>query len=175
MTQKEDTMTFEQIREMFQDIGRKQEETARQIKEVSRQLGGMGNSNGAFAEDYFAHVLSEKKTFAGFKFDDVEINMKGKREAIKDEFDIVMYNGTSVALIEVKYKVQPEDLEKMVTNKVSNFRTLFPYYADHKVYLGIASLSFTDRIYAKAKELGIGILKQKGDTIEADTGYVRAY
>ncbi|GHV81041.1 hypothetical protein AGMMS49944_28320 [Spirochaetia bacterium] len=101
--------------------------------------------------------------------------MKGKCGAIKDEFDIVMYNGNSVALIEVKYKVQTEDLEKMVTNKVSNFRTLFPYYADHTVYLGIGSMSFTDRIYEKAKELGIGMLKQKGDAIEVDTSFARAY
>jgi hypothetical protein len=86
-----------------------------------------------------------------------------------------MYNGNSVAIIEVKYKVQTKDLEKMVTKKVSAFRTLFPVYADHKVYLGIGSMSFNSRVYAKAKELGIGILKQKGDTIEADTSFIRAY
>jgi hypothetical protein len=77
--------------------------------------------------------------------------------------------------IEVKYKAQTEDLEKMVQNKAVNFRTLFPFYAGHKVYLGIAGLSFNDHVYAKAKELGIGMLKQKGDTIEADTSFVRAY
>ena len=192
-TTKEEPMTFEQIRESFQetdrilkDLARIIEETSRKrdmegekldkrIKEVTEQLGGMGNSNGAFAEDYFAGALSEKKMFAGLKFDEVETNMKGKCGAIKDEFDIVMYNGNSVALIEVKYKVQTEDLEKMVTKKAPNFRTLFPYYAGHKVYLGIGSMSFTDRIYEKAKELGIGMLKQKGDTIEADTGFARAY
>ncbi|GHV80506.1 hypothetical protein AGMMS49944_22970 [Spirochaetia bacterium] len=213
-TSKEEPMTFEQIRAMFQDIGRKQEETGRvleklgketdkrikevteqlggmgnsrkavdrqleitgkRIKEISEQLGGMGNSNGAFAEDYFANALREKKMFAGLQFDELETNMKSKQGAIKDEFDIVMYNGNSVALIEVKYKAKTEDLEKMVKNKASNFRTLFPYYAGHKVYLGIASLSFNDYVYAKAKELGIGMLKQKGDTIEADTSFVRAY
>ncbi|GHV76861.1 hypothetical protein AGMMS49942_16820 [Spirochaetia bacterium] len=191
--QKDEPMTYEQIREMFREIGRSQKETGeeiketgrvfeklgketdKRIKEISEQLGGMGNSNGAFAEDYFANALNEKKLFAGVLFDEVEINLKGKQGALRDEFDIVMYNGTSVAIIEVKYKAQTEDLEKMVTNKVSNFRTLFPYYAGHKVYLGIASLSFNDYVYAKAKELGIGMLKQKGDTIELDTSFARAY
>ncbi|GHV76598.1 hypothetical protein AGMMS49942_14190 [Spirochaetia bacterium] len=194
MTQGED-MTFEKVWATIQESDRrwKEEEAQRKkeddlrrkeaertmedlkktVSEVSRQLGGMGNSNGA--EDYFANALSEKKIFAGLQFDEVETNMKGKCGAIKDKFDIVMYNGTSVALIEVKDKAQTEDLEKMVTNKVSNFRTLFPYYAGHRVYLGIGSMSFNDHVYAKAKELGIGMLKQKGDTIEADTGYVRAY
>jgi hypothetical protein len=36
-------------------------------------------------------------------------------------------------------------------------------------------MSFNEHVYAKAKELGIGILKQKGDTIEADISHVRAY
>ncbi|GHV32329.1 hypothetical protein AGMMS4952_22500 [Spirochaetia bacterium] len=163
------------ITRMSDELRRSGEDVDRRIKEVTEQLGGMGNSNGAFAEDYFATAMSDKKMFAGLKFDDVEINMKGKVGAIKDEFDIVMYNGNAVAIIEVKYKAQTEDLEKMVTKKVSNFRTLFPYYADHKVYLGIGSMSSNEYVYAKAKELGIGMLKQNGDTIEADTSFVRAY
>ena len=142
---------------------------------MTEQLGGIGNSNGAFAEDYFATVLREKKQFAGLKFDEVEVNMKSKQGAIKDEFDIVMYNGTAVAIIDVKYKAKAEDLETMVQQKVSNFRRLFPFYAGHKVYLGIAGLSFNEYVYARAKKLGIGILKQKGDTIESDTSFVRAY
>jgi hypothetical protein len=36
-------------------------------------------------------------------------------------------------------------------------------------------MSFDERVLKKAHELGIGILRQKGDTIEADTGHVRAY
>ncbi|GHV29623.1 hypothetical protein AGMMS4952_15580 [Spirochaetia bacterium] len=167
--------TDRSITRMSDELRRSGEDVDRRIKEVTEQLGGMGNSNGAFAEDYFATAMSDKKMFAGLKFDDVEINLKGKSGAIKDEFDIVMYNGNAVAIIEVKYKAQTEDLEKMVTKKVSNFRTLFPYYADHKVYLGIGSMSFNEYVYAKAKELGIGMLKQNGDTIEADTSFVRAY
>ncbi|GHT82824.1 hypothetical protein FACS1894137_02460 [Spirochaetia bacterium] len=166
---------IEETRVVSKERALEGEKLDKRIKEVTEQLGGMGNSNGAFAEDYFANALSEKKMFAGLQFDEVEINMKSKQGALKDEFDIVMYNGTSVALIEVKYKAKKEDLEKMVQKKVSNFRTLFPYYAGHKVYLGIAGLSFNDQVYAKAKELGIGMLKQKGDAIEADTGFVRAY
>ncbi|GHU70555.1 hypothetical protein FACS189450_05170 [Spirochaetia bacterium] len=96
--QPEAPMTFEQIREMFQETGRliketreSQEETdreiketARVVKEVSRQLGGMGNSNGAFAENYFANALSEKMMFAGLQFDEIEANMKGRQGALRD-------------------------------------------------------------------------------------------
>jgi Holliday junction resolvase-like predicted endonuclease len=94
---------------------------------------------------------------------------------VKGEFDIIMYNGKSVALIEVKYKAQKADLEEMVTTKVPVFRTLFPQYKDHTINLGIASLSFDKFVIKKAKELGIGTLTQKGNTIEIDTENIRAY
>jgi hypothetical protein len=66
-------------------------------------------------------------------------------------------------------------VEELVIKKLPDFRTFFPQYNDHTIYLGIGSMSFDKRVINKAHELGIGILRQKGDTIEADTGNVRAY
>jgi Holliday junction resolvase-like predicted endonuclease len=168
-------MTFEQIREMFQEIGRKQEETAQQIKENARMIGGMANSEGDAAEELFATSLASKMTFAGQRYDAIDFKVKRKVRDLRGEFDIVLYNGTAVAIIEVKQKACQADLEKLATKQVSNFRALFPLYKDHAIYLGIGSMSFDDRVLNKAHELGIGILRQKGDTIEADTGSVRAY
>ena len=162
----------EEIRKATEESRR---EADKQMKALREQLGGMGNSNGAFAEEYFANALEKKKVFANQHFDDIGINMKGKIGSLQDEFDIVLYNGIAVAIIEIKYKVQTGDLEKMAERKARNFRTLFPYYADHTVYLGIGSMSFNDHVYAKAKELGIGLLKPNGDTLEVDSSYVKAY
>jgi Holliday junction resolvase-like predicted endonuclease len=113
----------------------------------------MGSSNGAYAEDYFANAMEEKMEFAGQKYTDIARNMNKKTKSKKDEFDIVLYNGESVAIIEIKYKARTEDLEQMVDKKVPNFRALFPYYKDYKVYLGLGSMSFSDRVSAKAHEL----------------------
>jgi hypothetical protein len=135
----------------------------------------MGNNDGEIAEEYFANALEEKKVFAGQRFDDIDRNIKGHDGKVRDEFDIVLYNGTSVALIEVKHKIHLNDVDKMVTQKVPNFRFLFPRYKGYKIYLGIASLAFYDDVEDRAKALGIGILKQKGDVLETDTAHVRAY
>jgi hypothetical protein len=147
----------------------------KRIKEISEQLGGMGNSNGAYAEDYFANAMKEKKEFAGQHFDLFDKNVKATFGSVQDEFDIVLYNGDSVALIEIKYKADTDDLKQMAEKKVPHFRTLFPYYNDYKVYLGLGSMSFNDHVYSKAQELGIGLLKQVGETVEAEPGYVKAY
>jgi hypothetical protein len=94
---------------------------------------------------------------------------------VQDEFDIIMFNGSSVAIIEAKYRAHQNLLEHLTTKKVQNFRTLFPEFARHKVYLGIAGMSFNDEVINDAKKFGVGILKQKGDTIECDTENIKAY
>ena len=157
------------------EADKRKEELDKCMKEMSLNLGGIGNNNGAFAEEVFGNSLEETKTFAGIHFDEVKRNMKSKQGGVEDEFDVVMYNDNAVVLIEVKYTALTKHLDNMVAKKVPNFRTLFPYYAKHKVYLGIGSLSFDSYVISLAKALGIGLLKQKGDTIEADTSYARAY
>ncbi|GMO27118.1 MAG: hypothetical protein Ta2F_02690 [Termitinemataceae bacterium] len=166
---------FKELRDMFKKTDAQIEKSDKKLQGIAEQFGGLSHNVGDFAEEYFANALEDKKIFAGQKFDDIERDMKAKYGSLKDQFDIVMYNCSSVAIVEVKFKLNISYLEKMVSQKVSNFRTLFPYYKDHKIYLGIGSMSFYDDVIEKAKELGIGILRQKGETIEIDPGYVKAY
>ncbi|MHC6203394.1 hypothetical protein ACYULU_09390 [Breznakiellaceae bacterium SP9] len=145
------------------------------IKEVSSNVGGISNNNGAFAEEVFGNSLEEKKEFAGIQYDEVVRDMKSSQNGVQDQFDVAMINHNAVAIIEIKYTAQTKHLTEMVEKKVSNFRTLFPYYAKHTIYLGIGSLSFNSHVTKLAKELGIGLLTQKGDTIEVDTSNIWAY
>jgi hypothetical protein len=87
----------------------------------------------------------------------MDTNLARKNKKIGDEFDIVMYNGKSLAIIEIKYKAHVKDVERITAQKLPNFRALFPQYAEYPVYLGI------------------GILQQKGGVMEADTSHIRAY
>jgi len=187
MKAKKKKLTAYDVWEMFAETDRKMQETAIQMRETDRKLkelginvAGISDSNGMFAEEYFFNSLKKKMKFAGVNFDDVSSNFKllkktpdGKR--IEDQFDIVMLNGNAVALIEVKYKARREDLGKMASQKVSNFRFLFPEYAKHKIYLGLGGFSFEENVAIEAKKLGIGLLKQVGETIEYQTSWVRAY
>jgi hypothetical protein len=172
------------------EIDRQQAETAREIKEmvrdgkdldrrikaVTQQMGGMANSIGSAAEEFFASAMQSKKLFGGQRYDDVCCNVKGRTTAgIPDEFDIVLYNGGAVAIIEVKQKACQADVEMMVTRKLPDFRDIFPQYRDYKIYLGIGSMSYDKWVREKAHELGVGMLCQKGDTLEDDTGNIRAY
>jgi hypothetical protein len=168
------------IAALQKDIAALQKETDRQLKENARQIGGMGNSNGEFAEEFFYNSLEKTMTFAGIHFDVISNKFGGKRTMpdnteIKAQFDIVLHNGDSLALIEAKYKADVEDVEELVEKKVPNFRILYPGFANHKLYLGVGSLVLKDRVIQEAKKLGIGLMKQRGDAVEYKTDWVRAY
>jgi hypothetical protein len=151
-------------------------ETSAIVREVSKQLGGIGNSNGYFAEQFFAHSLREKKTMGGVQFDEVEVNLKHKRKGIIDEFDIVMYNGDSIAIVEVKYVAAVGDLKNLIEKKVANFKYLYPEYAGYKIYLGLAGLSFeNDLVKKQGTEAGVAILEAKGDHAEITADNMKAF
>ena len=108
----------------MQKIQDTQAETAKQIKEVYQQIGGMAKSNGLF--------------------------------------------------VEVKYKARDNDISK-VLNKAVTFRENFPYYANHQVYLGYASLAFDNHIEKECIKNGIAIIKQVGDSVVINDEHLKAF
>jgi len=155
-------------------------ETDRKFNELREQLGGISNSNGEFAEEFFFNSLEKTMTFAGIHFEHISNKFNDRKilpdkTEIKAQFDIVLRNGNSVALIESKYKANLKDLKELVEKKVPRFRLLFPEYANHKLYLGVGSLVLKERIVQEAKKLGIGLMRQQGNAVEYKTDWVRAY
>jgi len=140
-------------------------ETDRRMKELQKQIGGMANNQGSFAEEYFFNSFeNEQKNFFGERFDEIEKNLKNRFEGITDEYDIVLFNHTSVALIEVKYKAHVNDVPT-VLKKAETFRILFPNYKDFKIYLGLASMSFYPELEEECINQGIAVIKQVGDSV----------
>ena len=138
-------------------------------------LGNMSNNHGESTEEYFYNSLSEDPRLGNIKFDEIIKNIHGKVARLEDEFDIAMYNGNNVALIECKYKAHENDVINLIEKKVQNFKQLFPFYANHNFYLGIASFSFYPKLEAFAKENGVAILRQKGNIVEIEADNLRAY
>jgi hypothetical protein len=148
---------------------------------MSAEVAGIGKSNGMFAEDVYFRSLWRQKEFAGIHFDDVSDRMKSKTilpdgRKLEDEFDIVMTNAASVALVEVKYRAREEDVKDLAETAAKNFRLLFPAYKDFKIYLGLGAMAFEKEAVAKAREYGIGLIKRVDDTIEYAADWeVKAY
>ncbi len=145
------------------------------IKEANQKKSYIEIDQCYSATEFFYHFLEENPILGNMKFDYVLANVKNHVKTTQDEYDIVMYNGNSVALIEVKHKVYPNDLEKLVSKKVDNFRYLFPMYHDYKIYLGIGGFSIPEDVAAQARNLGIAVLRQKGDVAYIEAKNLKVY
>lgn len=149
-------------------------ETSRVIKEVGRRMGAMASNQGDVTEESFYNSLVAKPMLGGVQFDSVTPNLRFQNKGEHDEFDIVLTNGASVALIEVKYKAHINDLEQ-AQSKVASYRRWRPEHKDYKVYTGLASFSVPPEVANAAHELGIFVLQRKGDVIEVDAQRMKAF
>ena len=156
-----DEMMKRQIKELFES----QAKTDEMIKKISEQIGGIGNNQGAVAEEYFYNSLKKKMKLLNMKFDDIGLNWTRSKRGLQDEFDIILINGKSVALIEVKYKAHKNDIEKL-DKKIKNFKKLFTEYSHLKLYAGIASFNIYEEAKELAKQKGYFVLKRNGNVIE---------
>ena len=165
----------QETEKILQETTKLQQENAKAIKEMQKSVGGWGNSFGKFAEDYFYNSFERgEKNFFGKQFDRIEQRLKSADENTTDEYDIVLYNADAIAIIEVKFTADNNDI-KQVLRKAETFRIFYPNYKKFKIYLGLASMSFYPELEQKCIENGIAIIKQLGDNIVICDNHIRSY
>ena len=150
--------------------------TDARLNTVAQLLGNIGISNGDFAEELFFNSLYANPLLGGLRYDSVERNVSNRRRHRDEgEYDIVMYNGDTVALIEVKYKAHTNDIDKLLKKEPQNFRKTFTEYKDYKFYLGLASTVTDGKLITEAREAGIFLLTQRGQHIEVVNEEVHSF
>jgi hypothetical protein len=152
------------------------------IENTNKNINGISDSNGMFAQEYFFNALEKKLVFAGVHFDYADDTLGGRRKkrgcpTVQDQFDIVLINEEAVAVIEVKHSARIKDVDTLIDRKLKNFKYLYTStYGNHKVYLGVAAMIFEDGVAEAAKEHGVGLLRQVGEAVEEEGAWeVRAY
>ncbi len=182
ISQQETAARFKETEKLVQATSVQMKKTDEQIKKsdakwdrVSTRLGSMADNQGYTTEDYFYNSLIDTMKLGSVKYNEIAKNIHVKSKRMEDEFDIVMYNGNSIALIECKYKAHKSDVENLIEKKINNFRISHPDYSNYKIYLGIASFGFYDELEQYAKENGVAILKQKGDVVVIDDKNLKVY
>ena len=147
--------------------------TDERLDKIAKMVGGISNNQGDITEEYFINSLKDKLKLGDIKFDFLVKNFKAEKgRKILAEYDILLVNGKSVAIIEVKYKVHPNDLDKLPA-KIQSIRNL-PQYDGYEVYAGLASFFVPDEVIKKAREKGYFILQRKGDVVVTHTQDLKA-
>ena len=168
-------MTYEELIKMMEKTDRLIAKIAEEVSGVSEQMGGISENIGHHAEQFFQDAFADNPVFGGIKYDRAIPNMIYSDGSDEVEFDIVLENGNSVAIIEVKSRIHPKFVKKLAEERISKFRKYFLKYKDYDVYLGIAGFSFSKAVLEEAKKYGVGIIKQAGKTIEVDATGLRVY
>jgi len=159
----------------FAEVDRILQETTRKLDKLCGKVGGIDENLGHHAEQFFQDVFGTKMEFGGVKYDRMDTNVKRRTRKGEIEVDILLSNGDSVAMIEVKNRIHPKFVTELAQERVKVFRTMYPEYNNYKLYLGIAGFSFSDAVLAKAKENGVGLVKQVGDGVEIEAEPLTAY
>jgi len=186
---KKEELSWADIKAMQAETSKEIKELAKQSKETDKkfdrldklfeqtrqQIGGISRSNGEFCEEYFINSFKENPTFMGEKYDRVVESLKPYPDAvIDDEYDLVLRNGKSVVLIEIKYKAGTDDVGKMFS-KLHSYRANYPMFKDYKIYLCLASFRFSARVRERAEKDGIVLIEQRGDRFEVISENVKAW
>jgi hypothetical protein len=166
--------TAANIDKLSAEAAKRDADADKRLKKLENLIGGIGNNNGFFAEEFFQRAFSKKRELAGIKFEGMIPNLKyeGKENC---DFDIVLVNGDSVAIIEAKYRIHPKYVKELVTKKLAQFRKHFPTYNNHAVYFGIAGLSVSEQVIKNAKEHGVAIIRQDGQKVVVDSLPTKTY
>ena len=173
-------MTDDELKALVARIAAAQERTDAQMAKTDAQMaktdakldrlaemyGGVGNNQGAVAEEFYYNSLKADPVLGGVRFDFVEKNRTRSHAGLEDEFDLLLVNGRTVFVVEVKYKAHEKDLRRLLEVKAPNFRRLFPEYADREHRFVLAAFHVHDDLKRGALEQGVTVLQRKGDLIE---------
>jgi len=143
-----------------------QAKTEAKLDRLAEMYGGVGNSQGAAAEEFYHNSLKAHPVLAGMRFDFMDKNVTRSRAGVEDEFDLILVNGQEVFVVEVKYKAHASDLERLLTKKAPNFRRLFPEHSGRRQRFALAAFHIHDDLKEAALSQGVTVLQRKGDVIE---------
>jgi hypothetical protein len=164
------------LKEMDESIKAMKKEFWESVKAMQKEIGGITKSNGEVAESYFINSFSKRLLFAGQKYDSFIPNLRKKSKILnlEGEYDLVLYNCTSVVIIEIKYKARKEDIEPLL-NKTQTFKQLFPEYANYDIFLGLAGLHVNITAEKEAIKQGVAIIKQVGKNMVINDGHLKVF
>ena len=159
------TEKFQATDKKFQATEKLFKETGERFDKISTELGGIGNSNGAVAEDFFRNALSENLQVANMTFDYMDFNLGRKKKNLEAEYDIILYNHYKILIVEVKYNFKKNKL-KTFYEGLKKFRSLFPEYSALKVYGAVAAFTYDKETIKEAQNYGFYVLQQNNNQLK---------
>ena len=164
LLQEQSRETEKWMKEQSVKADRHFKETERIVRNISKNIGGVGNNIGEAAEKYFRGAFKRKREFAGVKIKHVS-HLSRKWKNVEGEYDVVLFGEDTLVIVEVKHKLTRDDVSWFVNKSLNDFKTLFPEYAGFKVLGAVAAMTAQKTAIKLAIKYGLFVVTQSGQKI----------
>jgi hypothetical protein len=150
-------------------LGNSQKETGEQMKELSKNIGGLGNSLGDMAEGLMASDLYETFAALGLDFDQSFQNYEVKDKKTKRtvaEVDKLLVNGTIGMVVETKTTMTRGDVDEHETRMEILRNKPNSLFARRKLYGAMAGVKMSKKARQYAIDKGFFVIELAGNTIK---------
>ncbi len=138
------------------EVAEERKKTEREIRQVNKQLGELGNKFGSFTEG-LALPSMEKILYQQFKMDVVNPRAKARQNGQTLEIDVLAYDNGSrneAYLVEVKSHLAPDGIEQMLKT-IKQFPKFFGALRDRTIYGVIAAVHIPNNMRAEVLKKGL--------------------
>jgi hypothetical protein len=146
-----------------------QRETDRQLRELGRQLGGLGDKFGSFTEG-MAFPSMKKLLQERFGANHVTLRSSARLNGRSHEVDVLAYgsgngggDGGAVYVVEVKSHLREDGLEQIL-RLLRDFPQFYPEHRGKRLYGILAAVDVPGDLRAKVLREGIYLAQISGDT-----------
>ena len=162
-------MTDHELRELVASLVAAQKETDRQIKELGKQIGGLGEKFGSFTEGLalsaMTKILSER-----FGMEVVSPSVRVSKQGEYMEIDVLAYANSDINeayLVEVKSHAWEDAIEQL-RKILERFRRFFPEHKDKTAYGILAAVDMPDDLRERILKAGFYVARIHDQVFELD-------
>ena len=136
---------------------------------INNDIGTTAQAN----EEFFFRSLERSLRLGNVQYDSIGRNLRLNNHS--PEFDIVLINGDSVCIVEVKKNANIKEVDALIEKTISNFKEHCTKYADYKIYFALASVNIYPDLVTKSAEKGIFLLTEQNEVMEILNDKAAAY
>ena len=156
---------FQETDKKFQETDKKFQETKRIVRDVSKNIGGLNNTVGEIAEEYFRGAFSKLGELSGVKVQSVD-SLQRTVGKVTGQFDIVVFGDRANILVEVKHKLREQDVIRFLERIFPAFKRLYPEHCNIKLFGAVAGMTIDDDALTKALDQGLLVFTQSGQKVK---------
>ena len=162
--------TADDVWQILAELSTAQKETDRQLKELGKQIGGLGAKFGSFTEG-LALPSMEKILRQRFGMEVVSPSVRVSKEGRHVEIDVLAYsNGdlNTAYIVEVKSHAREESIAQL-KNILQRFRSFFPEHRYKRLYGILAAVDMSPELRQKTLQEGFYVARIHDEVFELDT------